>query len=226
MKNLKRALWGIVLIAAAIVIALNSFDIIDFDIFFDGWWTLFIIIPSLVGVIQDRDKSGAIFGLGIGIFFLLCAQDILDFDMFWKLLIPAIVAYIGLKMIFTSFFKNKTSKIVKEIKLNGGDMQTGVAVFCGTEMNFDGAVFDGADLTAVFGGVDCDLRGAIIDRDCVIKVCAVFGGIDIIVPDNVKVVTNVSCIFAGVDNDVDGQNYVHTLYIEGACVFGGIDITK
>ena len=224
MKNLKRALWGIVLIAAAIVIALNSFDIIDFDIFFDGWWTLFIIIPSLVGVIQDRDKSGAIFGLCIGVFLLLCAQDILDFDMFWKLLVPAIIAFIGLKMIFSSFFKNKTDKIVKEIKVNGGDLQNGVAVFCGTEMDFNGAVFFFVDLTAVFGGIDCDLRGAIIDKDCVIKVCAVFGAIDIIAPDNVKVVTNTSAIFGGVDNQKSSQSGVHTIYIEGACIFGGVDI--
>ena len=31
MKNFKRAIWGIILVAAAVIIALNSFDVIDFD---------------------------------------------------------------------------------------------------------------------------------------------------------------------------------------------------
>ena len=224
MKNMKRAVWGLVLVAAGVVIALNSLGIINFDLFFDGWWTMFIIIPSFVGLFDNKDRSGSIFGLLIGIIFLLSAQDIIDFDLIWKLIVPAFIAYIGIKMIFSSFKKNKTDRIIKEIKVEGGDLHSGVAVFCGTEMNFDGTVFDGADLTAVFGGVDCDLRGAIIDRDCVIKCCCVFGGIDIIVPDNVKVVTNTACVFGGVDANKSNNSALHTIYVEGACIFGGIEI--
>lgn len=224
MKNLRRTLWGIVLVGAAVIMALNSFGIINFEVFFDGWWTLFIIIPSFVGLIEKKDKSGSIFGLLIGIIFLLCAQDIIDFDLIWKLSLPLFIAYIGLKMILSSFKKNKTDRIVKEIKIEGGNLQSGVAVFSGTELNFDNVVFEGAELTAVFGGVDCDLRNAIIDRDCVIKVCAVFGGIDINVPDNVKVVTNTTSIFGGVDISKSNPNGIHTLYIEGLCMFGGVDI--
>ncbi len=224
MKNLKRTIWGIILVLAAIIIALNSFNIIDFDLFFDGWWTLFIIIPSFVGLIENKNKGGSVFGLLFGIFLLLCARDILEFDMIWKLLVPAFVAYIGFKMIFSSFRKNKTDRIIKEIKRDGRDLQNGFAVFCGTELSFDNAVFDGADLTAVFGGIDCDLRGAIIDRDCVIKVCCVFGGIDIKVPDNVKVVTNAAAIFGGIDVLKSNSTAEHTLYIEGLCTFGGVDV--
>lgn len=224
MKNLRRTLWGLILIVAAIVIALNSFNIIDFDLFFDGWWTLFIIIPSFVGLIENRDKGGSIFGLFLGVFLLLSAQDIIDFDVFWKLLIPVIIAYIGIKMVFSSARKNKTDKIKEKIKTEGRDLQRGVAVFCGTEMNFDGTVFDGADLTACFGGIDCNLRGAIIENDCVIKVCCAFGGIDIMVPENVKVVTNVTCLFGGIDVIKNDKNAEHTIYIEGMCMFGGVDI--
>ncbi len=223
MKNLKKAIWGIVLVAVAALMALKSFGIIDFEIFFDGWWTLFIIIPSLVGVIQERDKSGSIIGLLIGILLLLSAQDIIDFDFVLKLALPLLIAYIGFKMIFSSFKKNKADRVVHEIKIDG-DRQSGVAVFCGTELNFDNAVFEGAELVAVFGGVYCNLKNAIIDRDCVIKACAVFGGIDIIVPDNVKVVTNATSIFGGIDVEKSNPVGEHTLYIEGVCMFGGIDV--
>ena len=224
MKNLRRMLWGLVFLAAAVIIALNSFDIIDFDLFFDGWWTLFIIIPSFVGLIEKRDKSGSIFGLLLGIFLLLCAQDVFSFEIFGKLLLPGIIAYIGIKMIFSSSRKNKAAKIVHEIKVDGKDLHRGVAVFSGADMNFDGVAFDGADLTACFGGIDCDLRGAIIDKDGVIKVCCVFGGIDIKVPDNVKIVNNTTCVFGGVEVVKSNSSAEHTIYIEGICMFGGIDI--
>ncbi|MBR2381490.1 MAG: hypothetical protein IKA84_03230 [Clostridia bacterium] len=225
MKNLKRTIWGIVLVIAAVILALNSFGLINFDLFFDGWWTLFIIIPSFVGLIQDRNKSGSVFGLCIGILLLLSAQEIISWDMIWKIAFPLVIAIVGLKMIFSSFKKDKTDRIIKEIKKEGKNLQQGTAVFCGTEMDFDNVVFEGADLTAVFGGIDCDLRNAIIDRDCVIKVCCAFGGIDILVPDNVKIVTNTTSVFGGVEViKNNNSSATHTIYIEGLCTFGGVDI--
>lgn len=29
---------------------MNAFGITDIELFFDGWWTLFIIVPCLVGI--------------------------------------------------------------------------------------------------------------------------------------------------------------------------------
>ena len=46
MQKLNRILWGVVLVAVGVVFALNALNIVDINIFFDGWWTLFIIIPA------------------------------------------------------------------------------------------------------------------------------------------------------------------------------------
>ena len=224
MKNIRRAVWGMIFVIAAIVIALNSFEIIDFNLFFDGWWTLFIIVPSFVDLIGNKNKGSSLFGLLFGIFLLLCAQDVLEFDMIWKIFVPALIAYWGIKMIISSFRKNKTDRIIQEIKTKGSDLQNGIAVFCGTEMDFDNVVFNGANLTAVFGGIECDLRRSIINCDCVIKVCTLFGGIDIQVPDNVRIVTNTTSIFGGIDVEKSNSSGMHTIYIEGICAFGGLDI--
>ena len=50
MKNINKILWGTTLIAVGGIIALNAFGIADIELFFDGWWTLFIIVPCLVGI--------------------------------------------------------------------------------------------------------------------------------------------------------------------------------
>ena len=93
--------------------------------------------------------------------------------------------------------------------------------------NLSDEKFDGANLTSVFGGIDLDLRNAKINSDTVIDVKCVFGGADILVPDNVKVKISSSSFFGGVDNkkkNKDDQNKKYTLYIKATCVFGGVDI--
>ena len=162
MKKISSVIWGIVLIAAGALFALNALNITDINIFFDGWWTLFIIVPCAVGLFTEREKTGNIIGLAIGVFLLLCCQDILSFGMLWKLLVPAIIVIVGLKMVFTGFFGNKANEIIAKIKQDGGETKVGCATFSGCDLNFDGEVFEGAELTATFGGVKCDLRNAII----------------------------------------------------------------
>ena len=39
----------------------------------------------------------------------------------------------------------------------------------------------------MFGSIKCDLRNAIIEKDVVINASSTFGGIDIYVPENVKI---------------------------------------
>lgn len=223
MKNAKKIIWGLLLIIAAILLVLNSFNVIDFELFFPGWWTLFIIVPSLADLIENKNKTDSLVSLGIGIVFLLCAQGILAWDMIWKLTLPIIIATIGIKMIFSALRKSNKSKVKMNININPKNSQKGVAVFSGTKLDFDNVLFDGVDLISVFGGVECDLRNAIIDKDCVINVACVFGGIDIKVPDNVQVINNVSCIFGGAEVLKSNPNVAHTIYIEGLCAFGGID---
>ena len=91
-------------------------------------------------------------------------------------------------------------------------------------MHYDGEVFEGAELTAVFGGIKCDLRNAVIDKDCAIQVSAIFGGIDILVPDNVNVKVSSNSIFGGVSNKTAVCQNAPTIYISGTCMFGGVDI--
>ena len=85
MKRLNRVLWGIVLVALGVIFALNAFDIIKVDMFFDGWWTLFIIVPCVIGVVSGNDKTGNLVGLFIGVLLLLNCQGILTAATIWKL---------------------------------------------------------------------------------------------------------------------------------------------
>ena len=226
MKKVNKILWGVALILIGGIFALKAFGLVDINIFFDGWWTLFIIVPCFIGLITEREKLGNTIGLLIGVFLLLCCQDILGFDMLWKLAVPAIIVIIGIKMILTAVFGDKAAKMLVESRQNGSNVKSGTATFSGQDLNFTGEVFEGAELNAIFGGVKCELRNAIIEKDCAITASAIFGGIDIYVPDNINVKISSNSIFGGV-SEKEHRPYIEgavTLYINATCIFGGAEI--
>jgi len=224
MKKISRFVWGIVLVAAGTLFALNALNITDIDVFFDGWWTLFIIVPCTVDLFTEREKMGNLIGIAVGISLLLCCRGILSFSLLWKLLIPAAIIIIGFKMIFSGLFGNKSNEIMKEIERQGGKARVCCATFSSCRMNPEGEVFEGAELTAVFGAVDCDLRGAVIVKDCALRVTSVFGGIDLLVPDTVNVKVSSNCIFGGISNKTSAHKDAPTIYVDGTCLFGGVEI--
>ncbi|MGN1347425.1 MAG: LiaF transmembrane domain-containing protein [Acutalibacteraceae bacterium] len=226
MKKITKILWGLALVSVGVVFALNAFGVTDIELFFDGWWTLFIIVPCFIGIFSDRDKTGNIIGVIIGVFLLLCCQDVLSFDLLWKLSIPLIIVIIGLKLVFGALFGDKAIKILESSKQSGEHIKTGCATFSGQNLNFDGEQFNGAELSAVFGGLKCDLRNAVINKDCAVTATAVFGGIDILVPDNVNVKVNSNSVFGGVTdkNHHPTVQGAATIYINATCMFGGVEI--
>ena len=221
MKKINRVIWGLVLAAVGVLFALNSLEITKIDIFFDGWWTLFILVPCFVGLFTEREKTGNIIGILVGVFLLLCSQEILEFSMLWKLLLPAIIFIIGIKMLLGAFF-DKKSDALPALPNDGPVIAS--AIFGGRDLNYGGQIFEGGNITAIFGGVDCNLKNAIIEKDCCIHATAIFGGIDILVPANVNVVVSSVSIFGGFSNETSTQPDVPTIYIKGFSMFGGVDI--
>ena len=53
MKKLTRALWGIVLLALGVLMILRAMDLLPFELFFEGWWTLFLILPAAIGLLTE-----------------------------------------------------------------------------------------------------------------------------------------------------------------------------
>ena len=225
MKKTTSIIWGIVLVAIGLILGANSLGITKINIFFEGWWTLFIIIPCFIGLFNDDDKTGSLIGLLIGIVLLLACQNVIQFELVWKLIWPAILVIIGLSIIFKDVFKGKVSDEIKKINATQTKENTITATFSGQNLRCD-EEFKGAELTAVFGGIEYDLRNAIFTQDCVINTSSIFGGIDIFVPEDVKIKIRSTSIFGGVSNKKKNQEQSdsHTIYINATCLFGGVDI--
>ena len=85
--------------------------------------------------------------------------------------------------------------------------------------------YTGGTISSVFGGVDLDLRQSDIQDGAVIELFVLFGGVDIIVPNDVAIKNEVTAILGGVDDKtIPGAKAKKTLYIRGECFFGGIEL--
>lgn len=218
-ERLGNVIWGISLVILGVLWGLDAVNIIDVTLFFRGWWTLFIIIPSTVDMIQKGLKVSNVTSLIVGVMLYFASIDVLTWDIIWKLTLPIIIVYAGFSIIF------KGTKNRPNIKTEGYKGEYS-AIFSGQKEDFINQEFTGATADAVFGGVELNLKGAIIKEDVEIKISAIFGGVDIIVPANVNVKVNNTGIFGGVDNKVknDTTEGIKTIYINSFCLFGGVDI--
>ena len=221
-QKAKGILWGIAIIAVGILWGLNKSNIIDFTIFFPGWWTLFIIVPSVIGLFKDRDKTASAIFLVIGLFLLINAN--FDLKPIKVLILPTIVVLIGIYIIVKNIKNNKEHPQFEQAIVNP-NYQEYSATFAEQKYVFD-QQFLGGKFSATFGSINIDLSRAYIQPGTLIDARANFGGVEITVPQNIRVVIKSHGFFGGT-SDKSNKNLpfdAPTLYVDSSCLFGGVNI--
>ena len=230
MKQFRSIIWGIAIVALGVIFGGNALGIFNIDIFFDGWWTLFIIVPSAVSLITEKEKLSSLVFLAAGVVLLLAAQNVFSFEKASKIILAVALVAVGVGIIVKGIFRgNNDKEVEKKVQDLENDkiMDSQMAVFSGNDRVYNGEVFSGASLLAIFGGVDLDLRKAKFNKDTVIKAFCLFGGIDIKVPEDVQVKIKSGFIFGGASDERkgDASKGKYTIYLDAAGGFGGISIS-
>ena len=204
MKKIENTVIGLIFIIIGVIIGLNAFHITNIDLFFDGWWTLFIIVPCFFGLFKDQDKTGNIIGLIVGIYLLLYCQGLIDFQFAWKLVVPVIFVLIGLKMIFKDTFNKKKPH----------------------QNIYDNQLYTGGNYDVTFNGLILDLTEAYLNEETNITISTLFGGVDLYLPDDVNIQIQSSNFLGGVDLHKRENKIENTkvIYLNARCIFGGINI--
>lgn len=216
-KDFSKYLWGILLILLGVVVVLKSFGIVNQSIFFTGWWTLFIIIPSLINLIFSHNKLADGSFLLVGVALFCAANDIIEYRNVLAIGICLALINAGISIMIN---RKKHPKITSSEHPDGN--YVGVFAGCKEKPN----TFSGGNAVAVFGGVDLDLRDIDFTDDVYLTCVAVFGGIDIFINDNINVECSTINIMGGTENKQERIEGNKTLFIDGVALFGGIDIKK
>lgn len=177
-------LLGAAIVAVGTALLLDNIGVMHFE---DLWkfWPVALIIYGVSRIVEGRTPSTYVWGglvAAVGALFLLDNLDLIPFRidvgaMIW----PVIIIGFGVSMLLRSIDRKHYVAGMGSTNPNLGIF----AIFSGFKRRIDAQDFKGGEVVAVFGGVKLDLRHAGIEGDrAVIDVNAMFGGIDIRVPEN------------------------------------------
>jgi hypothetical protein len=131
-------------------------------------------------------------------------------------------------------FRAGAERFARNLESHGNSAGGGSAdgeytcVFSHAERHITDQNFEKLKVAAVFGGFELDLRGASIRGDeAWIQADAVFGGIEIVVPDDWQVIPRGAGVFGGFSDETHLPEIpTKKLIVSGAGVFGGVVITN
>lgn len=214
MNKISRIILGISIVILGILMGLNVLGVVNYSNFFRGWWTLFIIVPSLSYIVTAKDKALSIIFFVIGVLLFLACQNLIDFEVVWRLILPILIIGVGLSFIF------KFLKSDEETKKNE------VGVVFGKDSIEVNKKYNGGELNAVFGTLTYDLSNSDISKDIMIETTSLFGKVNIILPKNVNVIAKNTTVFGKVKNGrkKDKKDNTNTVFISSKAVFGGVSI--
>lgn len=247
MRNrIGNVLWGLIFILIGVGFVGNVLWGWDFELFFSGWWTLFIIVPCGISIVQRGPGVGNMIGVCIGVLLLLSERYHMDY--FGDLIVPAIFIIIGVGFLFrdnkwnkigsntNTYSSNSTNSdnrnqntertYSKEYNYQSGNVGgQATTVLSSRVIDFSNQLFNGITLNSVLGAITLDLRNAEIKDGALIDIAAVLGGVDIVVPPDVEVRVQQVPILGGVTNkSMNGSVITATIYVNATCILGGVTI--
>lgn len=230
----RRLIAGLLLVIAGGLLMLDKLNLLPFNLsyYLISWKTLLIGIGIIILSNRENRTTGWIF-ISLGLIFWL--PDLVNYPirlstLFW----PAILIGIGLIIL-----SHKGGKKLKSSKAhifsastmpneNAEDYLDETAIFGGGNSRIISNNLRGGKITAIFGGTDLDLKSATPSPDgCVIDAVVIFGGTNMIVPDDWQIKSEVVSIFGGfsdkriVPSQINSSKFV---IIKGVALFGGIEL--
>ena len=217
-----RMVWGLVVLTLGVLWTLDNLGQIDASLVLQ-WWP---IVPLVWGVlllsgINGRRKTNAGWiWTAVGLLSILRPLGIANASLFdfW----PLLLVFFGGSLVYRSWKGGSPSGVHAD-----GPRIDASAILAGTQRKVVSDQFVSADVNAVIAAMTLDLRPAkLVDGRGEVDVYAMWGGIDLLVPREWRVVSEVTPIL-GVFQDsteVPQDPLAPTLLIRGSVVMGGIEV--
>ena len=184
------------------------------------------MILILVGVVRLLDphagKVGSFVFIIVGSGLLLDSLDFMNFDV--GDLIPIGIAVLGGKILLDALGRRPDPP--RAFTDQDAVVHT-FALMAGVRRQSTSTEFRGGDANAIMGGVELDLRNAHIKEgeEAVLDAFAFWGGVEIYVPENWRVVGNVLPLMGAFEDNTRNKNGAGpTLLIRGTAIMGGIEV--
>lgn len=95
----EKIITALAIIFLGVILILKAFNI-NTKIFFDGWWTLFLIVQGFIKIFRDKKKATGIILFVLGVSLLLAEREIIIWRNFGLVLIGGLFVAFGIRLIF------------------------------------------------------------------------------------------------------------------------------
>ncbi|HOO84197.1 MAG: hypothetical protein JW735_11075 [Prolixibacteraceae bacterium] len=232
--NGRRFFFGFILLLIGVAMILGRSGILDYEIydFLMSWKMLLVAIGAYVFISGNR--GAGIIVMGLGAFFML--PDIFrDYHQIKRYFWPSIILLVGLAVMFGDrkkkhFSKDHYRRFTESIPNANSDYFDETIIFGGREINMSSSALIGGRSTAIFGGMEIDLRQCQISPEgCKIDLTTMFGGNVVKVPNDWTILNKVTTIFGGysdlrIKDPSYAPNPAKTIILTGVCIFGGTEV--
>lgn len=216
---------GIIIIIVGILFTLDNIGVLYARDYL-RFWPVFIIVYALVQIVQPRtthNRLGGFIWLIIGVALLIDRLGFLDIRLwdFW----PLLLVMLGFLFIRRSWVPSPHAGT--KLPESADDTVSGFAFMSGVRRTITSQDFKGGSLTSIWGGCELDLRQASISSGtAMIDVFALWGGVDIKVPQNWTIVVEGTPFLGGFEDNTLQQhgNSSKRLVVRGIVIMGGADI--
>ncbi|MDD2203668.1 MAG: LiaF-related protein [Bacilli bacterium] len=207
---------GLIIILIGMLLLLSNLEIVSFEDLSGVVFSVAIIIIGLAGLIEKRrfDFILVMFVIFGGLY-LFANLGIVDESMLDNIIGPVFLMVVGFSLLISVTKRVSTKPVTSYI-----------AVFSGVEDKNESKEYVSSDITAIFGGAEIDFRKIKIkDKVGYINATAMFGGVTVMVPEDVKVTVKGYPIFGGAENKTLSNSDAKTeLVINYTAMFGGVEI--
>ena len=212
---------GLVIAAIGVVLLLDNLDLVESGQIL-RFWPVLLIGFGVRRLFEARDRGAAVNGTvlaGVGGVLLLNSLDVLAVDV-WRLW-PLLLIVFGLMML------TRSRSDARPPAEGAGGTETCFAFLGGVERRIHTADFRGGSATALMGGVELDLTEADIAGDeAVVHAFAMWGSVEIRIPDTWALEVKVIPIMGGVEDKTRGGTAEPTkrLIVDGTVLMAGLEI--
>jgi predicted membrane protein len=220
---------GVFVLAVGLLFTLDNLGLIRAEAYL-RFWPVALIAIGVLKLSQGRDAaSGTLGGLVFTIagLWLLLEETAVIRISFWDMW-PMVLVLLGTYMVWQGALGARAPR-AGEARGNRADADAhatvnAIAILGGVGYSNNSQRFRGGNLTAIMGGCELDLRHASIEGEAVLDVFAMWGGIDIRVPENWTVIPHVLPLLGGSTNKTRAMPGPHRLIVRGFAIMGGVEI--
>lgn len=218
-----RLIVGLGILLLGLLWTLDNLDFIEADQLME-WWPLIIVLAGVARLANPQcHRLGSVLLIAFGTVLLLDSIDVTEIDL--GDLFPLLIVAVGAKIIWDALGRraepSPSSRGDADGKVNA------FALMAGIHRQSTSAEFLGGEVSAIMGGVELDLRHAKIPegQEAIIDSFAMWGGVEIRVPDHWRVRGNVMPLLGGFDDKTrpTGESGP-VLTVRGTAIMGGIEV--